>query len=82
MPGKRFALIIPPDAWKKSRISIARSMKRNMHLTETNPGADSNRLRYDYILTKAEVDVFVEETMRATERLVRFYLDKERTDAR
>lgn len=82
MPADRFALIIPPDAWKKNRTSMARSVKRNMHLTETSPGPDSNRLRYDYILTKAEVDVFVEEIMRGTERLVRFYLDKEKRDAR
>ena len=44
-----------------------------MHVIEVNPGPDSNRLRYDFILTAAEATAFVEDIMRDVERLtVRF----------
>ena len=74
--------LIPPDAWKKNRDRMVRAAKSKLHLTETNPGPESNRLRYDYILTKADVAMLVETVMRDTERLAAFYLEKKNSTSR
>jgi len=66
--------IIPPEAWKKNRDRIARQAKRNMQLVSSNPGAESRHLRYDYILTRAEVVKLVEEVMTSAERLTLSYV--------
>lgn len=69
-------LLLPPDVWKRNRDRMARKAKRGLHVTETNPGPDSNRLRYDYILTAAEVTTLVESVMRDTERLIQWEIEK------
>lgn len=65
--------LIPPAVWRKNRDRMARHVRRHMHVTETNPSPTS-RLRYDYVVTAAEVTCFVEEVMRDTERIINFYL--------
>ena len=71
-------LVIKPDAWKKERDRLSRRIRRNLHVTEVNPGANSSRLRYDFILTAAEVTALVEEVMRCTERLAVRELERRR----
>lgn len=68
--------IITPEQWKKNRDRLARRARHNMHLIEVNPGPKF-QLRFDYILTAAEVTTLVESIMRDTERLVVFHLERE-----
>lgn len=63
---------IPSDAWKKNRDRIARRVRRHLHLQEKNPGPQFY-LRFDYVMTAAQVTRMVEEVMVETERLVGFY---------
>lgn len=70
--------IIPPAAWKRLRDTQLRRAARRLHITETNPGPDSSRLRFDYILTRSELGALVEEVMRDTERHLIFHLDKKK----
>lgn len=54
---------------------MVRKAKRGLHVQEVNPGPEFH-LRYDYILTAAEVAKLVEDVMLDTERLVMFTLGK------
>lgn len=65
--------VIPPEIWKKNRDRMSTRVRRGLHLIETNPGAQAKHLRFDYILTAAEVRVIVERVMRDTERLTLRY---------
>lgn len=69
--------VIPADQWKKSRDRIVKRIKRGLHITATNPGPHATSMRYDYVLTAAEVAVVVEEVMRDTERLTLWVLEKD-----
>ena len=66
--------VIPPDSWKKNRDRISRAAMRKLHLTETNPGPDASRLRYDYVLTRADLIKLVENVMADTERLAVWHI--------
>lgn len=70
--------LIPPDAWKKNRDRIVRRAARHMVLTQTNPGPDADKLRYDYVVTRAELAAMIEDIMRDTERLAIFYAAKKK----
>lgn len=65
--------LIPPEVWKHERDRIVRAVCGRLHTTEVNPGPDASRLRYDYIVTRAEITLLVEETMRETERQIVYH---------
>jgi hypothetical protein len=69
--------VLPADVWKKNRNRIVAAAKRKLHVQQTNPGPE-HRLRFDYVLTAAEVAVLVESVMRDTERLVVWHITKEK----
>jgi hypothetical protein len=76
--GELVTHVLPSDMWKRTRDHIVAKIKRNLCVQETNPGPEY-RLRYDYILTAAEVAVVVEQVMRQTERIVVHYMELENT---
>lgn len=65
--------VIPPEAWRRLRDRIMRRAAQRLHLVQTNPGPDVNRLRYDYVASRAELMVIVEEVMREVERSVAWH---------
>lgn len=65
--------VIPPEAWRRLRDRIMRRAAQRLRLVQTNPGPDANRLRYDYVASRAELMVMVEEVMVEVERAVSWH---------
>lgn len=62
--------LIPPDNWKKIHKRLVYQAKRNLVPTEVNPGPESKRLRYDYLVNSSDLERIVREAMKSTEQAI------------